>query len=163
MIYAGSDNILPTSILAPSKLHAGTVAVGNRPCVQLPPDPTACGLTGWHASGSTGGIVAYLHVSWCTHGNEVVHICTESWDALVVKYGAKVKISGDDMLWWIQFHLMHVHSEKMSISAMSVVGIFLCIPSTLPDSRKANPEFMDSSEWSAQRLSHAKITQTTVF
>ena len=26
--------------------------------------------------------------SWCTHGNDVEHICTESWDALVVKYGA---------------------------------------------------------------------------
>ena len=45
-----------------------------------------------------GGILAYLHVIWCTHGNDGVHICMESWDAIVVKYGAKVKISGNDTL-----------------------------------------------------------------
>ena len=33
---------------------------------------------------------------------------------------------------------------KRSISIMSVVGIFIYIPSTLPDRRKANPVFMNS-------------------
>ena len=68
------------------------------------------------------GVVAYLHVSWCTHGNDVIHICMESWDALVVKYDAKVKISGNDTL----------------------RRIFIYIPSTLPDRRKANPGFTNS-------------------
>ena len=57
---------------------------------------------GEHGNGSTGhwgggGIVAYLHASWYTHGNDVVHICAESWDALVVKYGVKVKIFQNDV------------------------------------------------------------------
>ena len=44
--------------------------------------------------GGGGESVAYLYVSWCTHGNDVpvVHICSES----VVKYGAKVNISRND-------------------------------------------------------------------
>ena len=37
-----------------------------------------------------------------------------------------------------------IRSEKTSISAASVVGIFIYIPSTLPDRRKANPGFMNS-------------------
>ena len=37
-----------------------------------------------------------------------------------------------------------IHSEKTSISAMSVVGIFIYIPSTLPDRRKGNPGFTNS-------------------
>ena len=103
MIYARIQlqaYILPTWILAPVI------------CMQAPAlPPTAPGQEGEPASGSTGrgggGIVAYLHVSWCTHGNmDVVHICTESWDALVVKYGAKVKISRNDTSQWIQLHLM---------------------------------------------------------
>ena len=45
------------------------------------------------------GVVAYLHVSWCTHGNDVpvVHICAES----VVKYDTKVNISGNDTSRWV--------------------------------------------------------------
>ena len=96
MIYAGIQAyILPTLILALSNLHAATWQwASGRPSPNY-----SC--RGEHASGATGhrhwgGIVAYLHVSWCTHGNNVVHICAESWDALVVKYGAKVKISGND-------------------------------------------------------------------
>ena len=37
-----------------------------------------------------------------------------------------------------------IRSKKTSISAMSVVGIFIYIPSTLPDRRKANPGFTNS-------------------
>ena len=82
---------------------------------------------GEHASRLTGGgVEIYLHVSRCTHGNDVVHISTESWDALVIKCGTKVKIY---CIW----------SEKTSISILSVVGIFIYILSTLPDRRKANP------------------------
>ena len=54
---------------------------------------------GEHRSGSTGGRGDHSLFT-CqlvyTHGNDIVHICTESWDALLVKYGAKVKISGND-------------------------------------------------------------------
>ena len=37
-----------------------------------------------------------------------------------------------------------IRSDKTSISAMSVVGIYIYIPSTLPDRRKANPAFTNS-------------------
>ena len=77
--------ILPTSILAPSNLYAATWqwASGRGGDCLLG--------RGQHTSGLTGGIIAYFNLddSWCTHGNDVVHICKESWDAIVVKYMAQ--------------------------------------------------------------------------
>ena len=37
-----------------------------------------------------------------------------------------------------------IHSEKTSMNAMSVVGICIYMPSTLPDRKKANPVFTNS-------------------
>ena len=53
-------------------------------------------LRQWPACGGQAVVPVYLWViGGCPHGNApVVHICAES----VVKYGAKVNISGNDML-----------------------------------------------------------------
>ena len=47
---------------------------------------------------------------------------------------------------WIKLHLLHVRSEKMSLSAMSVVGIFIYIPSTVLVTRKVRAK-IDQSLW----------------
>ena len=84
-----------------------------------------------------------LFYGWCTHGNDEVHICTESWDCPSCEIWRQSKkfrecfvVADRDFIYCI-----YIRREKTAMSAKSVVGIFNYKPTTLSDRRKANPEF----------------------
>ena len=79
----------------PTLMHASYIGLGHqRSHRPLLADVYVADQRGQHASGSGWGDCS-LFYGWCTHGNDIVHICTESCDALL---GTKVNISVNDTL-----------------------------------------------------------------